>query len=458
MKKLFGNKEFYKKVLLIAIPIMVQNGITNFVGMLDNIMIGQMGTDQMSGVAITNQLIFVFNVCIFGGISGAGIFGAQFFGKGDFEGVRNAFRFKIYASTLICGISFFIFGTCSKPLISLYLHKANEIGSIEDTLFYGQQYLFIMLIGLIPFVISQIYASTLRECGQTIVPMLAGFVAVIVNLIFNYILIFGNFGAPKLGASGAAIATVIARFAETAIIVAWTHKNPEKNKFIIGIYRTMKIPVSFVKNILGKGVSLMVNEFFWSVGMATITQCYAFRGLDVVAALNITSTLNNVFNIVFIALGGAVSIMVGQLLGAGKLQEARETDTKLIAFSVCCCIVVGTVMALFSNIFPSIYKTEDIVKEYASKFILITAVALPLQAFTHSCYFTLRSGGKTFITLLFDSVYTWVFVIPIVFVLTHFSGVSIIWVYFIIQFSEIVKCLIGFFMVKKGSWLQNIVT
>lgn len=457
MRKLIGTKDFYKKVLYIAIPIMIQNGITNFVSMLDNIMVGQIGTDQMSGVAIVNQLMFVFHICIFGGISGAGIFTAQFYGKGDQEGIRNTFRFKIYACTLLTALAILLFVFGGDFLISLYLHEGSDVGNLAHTLMYGKEYLLIMLIGLVPFAVSQIYASTLRECGETILPMIAGVTAVLVNLGLNYVLIFGNFGAPRLEANGAAIATVVSRFVEMGIIVIRTHAKKVKYKFITGVYRSLKIPGELVKIILAKGSPLMANEIFWAVGMAMIAQCYAYRGLAVVAAQNITSTIGNVFNIVYIALGSSVSIIVGQLLGAGRKEEAKEKDAQLIAFAVASCMLVAAIMACFSKAFPSVYNTEQQVKDLATALILASTLAMPFQAFTHASYFTLRSGGRTWITFLFDSVFVWVVVVPIAYCLSRFTTLGIIEVYLLVQATEIIKCIIGFLMVRSGMWMQNIV-
>ena len=221
-KKFIGSREFYKMVLIVAVPMIIQNGITNFVSMLDNIMVGQLGTESMSGVAIANQLIFVFNLCIFGGISGAGIFCAQFFGAKDHEGVKNAFRFKLIVCAALCVIFITAFVFWDEQLISFYLHQSESSGDLALTLAEGQKYLRIMLLGLVPFAINNAYAGTLRETGETMVPMRAGIAAVAVNFTFNWLLIFGNMGFPRLGVEGAAIATVMSRFVETAIIVTWT--------------------------------------------------------------------------------------------------------------------------------------------------------------------------------------------------------------------------------------------
>ena len=212
MRKFVGDKAFYKRLFAVMIPVLIQNIITNFVSLLDNIMVGQVGTEPMSGVAIVNQLLFVFNLCIFATSSSAGIFTAQFFGKGDNDGIRKTFRLKlwfvlgVFAAALIVLLSF------GEVFIGLFLTEGEENLSLNATMSYAKDYLAVMYWGLLPFAISQAYGSTLRETGQTVVPMRAGIAAVFVNLVFNYILIFGKLGAPALGVTGAAIATVISRY------------------------------------------------------------------------------------------------------------------------------------------------------------------------------------------------------------------------------------------------------
>lgn len=456
-KKYIGDKAFYRYLILLAFPMIVQNAISSFVSFLDNIMVGQVGTEPMSGVAIVNQLIFVFNICIFGGVSGAGIFSAQFFGKGDYEGQKYTFRFKMYACLLIAGLSLILFGFGGENLISLYLSEESTVGNIEMALHYGKDYLAIMMIGLIPFAIAQTYISTIRETGQTMVPMLSGVAAVVVNLVLDYILIFGVFGAPALGVEGAAIATVIARFVECFIVVFWAHRHLDKNPYLVGVYKGLSIPRPILMDIFRKGLPLMFNEMMWATGMATIAQCYAVRGLEVVAAQNISSTISNLFNIVYIQLGGCISIIVGQKLGAGELEEAKDYDNKIIFFDVISCAVISVIMILLGGLFPEIYKTEASIKALAKSFIIISALVMPLCAFSHCSYFTLRSGGKTIITVLFDSVFTWVIVIPFAYVLAHFSTLSITSIFFLVSFTEIIKVVIGYFMVKSNVWLQNIV-
>lgn len=457
ISKYIGDKKFYKMVLMIAVPIMIQNGITNFVSMLDNIMVGQVGTDAMSGVAIANQFIFIFNLFIFGAISGPGIFSAQFYGNGNHEGVKQTFRFKLILCGIITIIGVSIMGIFKSELISLFLHEGSTTGSISETLKYGSGYMTIDIIGLLPFAIMQCYSSTLRETGETVLPMKAGIAAVIVNLVFNFLLIFGMFGFPKLGAYGAAIATVMSRCVECIIVVLWTHIHKEKNIFIINVYRNFKVKADLAKHIIIKGTPLLFNEGLWAMGMSTLNQIYSHAGLAVVAGINISSTISNVFNIVYIAMGSCVSIIIGQLLGAGKMKEAKETSTKLIFFSVASCMFLGIIMAGIAPFFPRMYNTTDEVRHLATAFIIIIACCMPLEAFMNASYFTLRSGGKTFITFLFDSVSVWIIIIPFAYFLMNFTNLNIIPIYFLCQFISIIKCIVGYVLVKKGIWINNIV-
>ena len=456
-EKFIGDKAFYRMVLAVAVPIMIQNGITNFVGLLDNIMVGQVGTEQMSGVAIVNQLMMVYYLCVFGGLAGAGIFTAQYFGQKDQEGIRQTFRYKFWMALILTAGALLLFLTVGGSLIQMYLSGSSDGGDLKAALGYGKSYLKVMLFGLPAFMMVQIYVSTLRECGETVVPMKAGIAAVFVNLCLNYILIYGKFGLPALGVVGAATATVVSRYVEAAIVILWTHAHKERNPYIEGVYRTLKVPGHLAVKYFVKGAPLLINETMWSAGMAMLIQCYSVRGLNVIAGLNIANTINNVFNVVFIAMGDAVAIIIGQLLGAGKMKEARDTDNKIIAFSVFTCIGVAVLMVFIAPLFPRIYNTTEDVKALAVQFIVAQAIFMPQAAFMHAAYFTLRSGGKTIVTFLFDSVFVWCGSVPVAYALSRFTGVPVIVIFAMVQMADWIKCAIGFVLVKKGVWLQNIV-
>ncbi|MFV0464816.1 MAG: MATE family efflux transporter [Lachnospiraceae bacterium] len=456
LSRYFGNKDFYKMLLLIAIPIMIQTGFSNLVNLIDNIMVGRLGTEQMSGVAIVNQMMMVFNICIFGATSAAGIFGAQFYGKKDVDGIRYTFRFKIVSIAFIFCIGILVFYLFGEPLVKLYLHSDSNTDSIAATLNYAKDYLRIAALGMLPFVVTQSYASTLRETGETMLPMKAGIVAVVSNMILDFILIFGLFFIPGLGIRGAAIATVAARFIEMGMILRWVTLHREEVPYFKHVFSHFHIPTTLVKQIIIKGFPLLLNEVLWSFGMAVLMQSYSTRGLDVVAALNISTTVTNLFNIFFFAMGSAISIIVGQLLGAGKLEEAVDTDRKIIVFSIIVSGLIGSVLLFLSSYIPQFYNTSADVKSLAMDFLKIFSVFMPIQSFVAASYFTLRSGGKTWITFIFDSVFIWVVTIPLAYYLTRETTLSIILIFLICQSADMIKAAIGYFMVKRRLWVQNI--
>lgn len=457
LSKYFGSKTFYQRLIAVAGPILIQNVITNFVSLLDNIMVGQVGTEPMSGVAIVNQLIFVFNLCIFGALSGPGIFSAQFFGKGDLEGVRNSMRTKIYLSFGISAVFAAAFLAAGDPLISLFLHEGSDNLDLNATLLYGRDYLRIMLLQVLPFAITQAYSSTLRETGETVLPMKAGFVAVFVNLGLNYILIFGKLGAPVLGVAGAAIATVTARFAECGIVVIWTHTHRQRCPYIVGFYRTLRVPLKLLKQITVTGLPMLGNELLWSLGIAALNQCYSMRGLEVVSATNIASTISDLFICVSLATGTAISIIIGQLLGAGETVRAVEEDRKLVVFTVLLNIAVGLIMAAVSPLIPRIYNTTETAKHIAVQMLLLSAAVLPFNAYTSSVYFTLRSGGKTLITFLFDAGYNCGITVPLAMLLSRCTSMAILPMYACVQGMYLFKCILGVFLLRSKKWVNNLV-
>ena len=457
LKKYIGDRAFYRRLSVILIPILIQNLITNFVSLLDNIMVGQVGTEPMSGVAIVNQLLFIFNLCIFGGLAGAGILTAQFYGSGDSRGVADTFRAKLYiALAAVLGFwAVFTFG--GDALIRQFIHEGTEKLDMEATFRHAKDYLTIMLYQLPPFALQMAYASTLRETGETVLPMKAGVTAVLVNLALNYILIFGKLGAPALGVEGAAVATVIARYIECAIIVLWTHTHRERNRFLDTAFSTFRIPGALARQIAVIGLPLLINELLWSSGTTFLGQCYSMRGLEAVSADNIARTVSNLFFCAFLSMGSAISIIVGQLLGAGDLEGAVEEDRKLLVFSVALCTAVGAVMALFAPLMPRIYNTSENVRHLAAQLILVTALFMPAYGFTNACYFTLRAGGKSFITFLFDSCYQWVLVVPLAFVLSRYTTMPLVPMSFAINCMELIKCVLGYILVKRREWVKDLV-
>ena len=457
LKKLIGTPSFYKRILALSIPVMVQNGITNLVNLLDNIMIGSLGTEALSAVSIVNQFVFIFNLLIFGASAAAGIFTAQYHGYGDHEGVRSTTRFKILVNTLASILCVVIFLLLDDQLISLFLHDGSAEGDLALTLALGKEYLWIAVIGFVPFALSNVYLSTLRETGETVVPMYASLAAVITNCIGNAILIFGLLGAPALGVAGAAIATTLSRFVELGIMMVYSHTHTEKCPFAKGLYRTLKIPRVLFGRIAIKGLPLMFNELFWSLAITIRNQCYATRGLDVVAAQTVATTVHNFVSVIWMSIGFSIAIIVGNLLGAGKVEEARDTGTKMIALSVIVGVGLGAIMASLSNVFPLLFGVEPAVFELSAFMLVVLGILTPVMALCHASYFTLRTGGKIFITVMLDSVFMWVVAVPLAFCLSRFTDLAIEPLFILSQLAELIKCVIALFLIRKVNWASQIV-
>lgn len=451
------ERSVYKKALTLAVPMMIQNGITNAVSLVDNLMVGSLGTESLTAVSIVGQLIFVFFLAVFGGLSGPGIYGAQYFGQGNKKGFQNVFRLKLWITAVIVLVGMTVFVAGGEQLIGLYLHGSSQGMDAAGTLEQGRDNLHIMLFGLIPFAFTQIYAGSLREMGESMKPMVAGIVSVFVDIIFNYLLIYGKFGFPRLEVQGAAIATVMARFVEMLVVVVWTHASIRRYEFLRGIYSTILLPLHEAKIMIMKGFPIFLNEFLWAGGMAALTQCYSMKGLQVIAGLNISNAICNLLNVVFVAMGNAVGIIIGQHLGASEFEKAKRSAGKLQWFTAGLCLILTVILAACSMVFPSLYDTTEEVRHLGQWFIIITAVFFPIQGVLNVFYFTLRSGGKTVITFLFDSVFTWVVSVSLAFALCSYTALPVLAVYALVQSADLVKVVAGHILVKKGVWITNLV-
>lgn len=457
-RKFIGNKQFYKMLAVIFLPIVLQQFITSFVGLLDNIMIGQVGNDEMVGVSLANQLIFVFNLAIFGSLSGASIFATQYYGAQDKKGYQEAFRFKLLIVSIICIIAILLFALLDDQLISAFINTSE--GDYSDpvrVLDSAKEYLFVMLFGLIPFAAKEIYATTLREQKETVVPMISGVIAIVVNLLFNYLLIFGKLGFPKMGITGAAIATVLSRFCEFFVVFFYAHLKKAKFPFIVGAYKKLIVEFSYFKHFILKTLLLVTNETMWSLGLTLILKYYSYRGLDVVAAMNITNTVNNVFIVVGTSLGNATGIILGNLLGANEYDEAKDASYKILFASAAFTFIIAVIEFVCGLLIPNIYVTSDDIKVLSTQFTAIAALFLTFHSFNTCCYFTLRAGGKIVLTMLFDSVFIWAVRLPLALIIGKYTNLHVLWMFFIVDGVDALKAFVGYILVDRGIWLKQII-
>lgn len=458
LNRFVGDRAFYRRVFTLTVPLMVQTLVTSFVSLLDNLMVGQVGTEAMSAVSLCNQLIMIFNMLLFGANAGAGIFSAQFAGAKNHDGIRYTFRYRFFICTGLSAICAALFLLLGRELAGLYLQGEGDPAEAARTLDYAVTYLAIMALGLIPFAASSAYSGTLRECGQTRVPMVASVTAVFTNLIFNYILIFGHFGAPALGVFGAAVATVISRFVELGIVAVWAHTHSREYPFIRGAFRSLYIPGDLLKRIAVKSMPLLLNEVLYSSSTAIINQSYTMCGLAVLPAMSMVTTLSGLVNVTNSGMASATSIILGQEIGAGKSKkEVMDINWRLLFMTIALSSCGACLMASLSGVFPLLYNTTGEVQALATRLILVMSVFMPWTAYGMVIYFTIRSGGKVFTTVFYDSVTLWIFGVPVVYFLSRYTDIAIIPLYICGHIVFACKAVIGTLLVRKGNWVRNLI-
>ncbi len=454
LRRYIGDRNFYRLALGVMLPIILQNLVTSFVSLLDNIMVGQCGTAAISGVAVVGQLMFNYMIVMLGTVAGPGIFCAQYYGAQDEGSLRAAFRCKLSMALIVSLVAMGIITLWGEPLAGLFLK--GEEAERNEVMAQAMGYARVIVWTMLPFAISSAYSTTLREAGQTVMPMVASVAAVFVNLFLNWVLIFGKLGAPALGVVGAAWATVASRVAEAAINVIYSHRHSGSLLFSKGLFASLPVHPGLFRHIIRRSIPLFVNEFLWATGCTTIMQIYCTRGLVVVAALNIAYVIYDLFQMAAFSTGNTIGILVGQQLGAGELERAVDTDRKLIAFGLTVSLVLAALMCLIAPLFPQLYNTTDEIKTLASRFVMIMAAILPFGTLAHAGYFTLRSGGKTAITFIFDSGFMWLVNIPAAWCAAHLTSWNILLVYAASNSTDILKAAIGVVLVCRKKWVNNL--
>ncbi len=447
MFKVLKDKAFVKKFFTLAFPVMIQALIGLTVNFVDNLMVGGLTNEAVSAVYAVNQGTFFFIVISYGIVSGAGIYVQQFFGAKDDDHLRQSVRYKILAVTLLLAVFLPLFFFGGSTLIGFYTRSASNA---EEILRLGMQYLPIILLSLIPMAYTTVYATTFRETGKTIYPLITGIIALITNIGFNALMIYGL----DMGVVGAAIATVIARCVE--FIATFILVKKINTPFSKGVFTHFHIEKKMVKIISKKSFPLFFNEVLWAGGMVMLSLAYAQRD-GVLSALSIVYTMTDIFGIVFQGLSVGIGVMVGNLLGAGKIEEVKENNKKLFILGIFISLVAGVVMAILAFVAPYMFvEVTPEQKLLATKLLLVYASFLWAFSLSVCSYMTLRAGGRTLITFLFDSMTMWLFVVPTTWALALFTGLDIIVIFIVVQSFDVLKALIGVTIVSRGTWAVNL--
>jgi putative MATE family efflux protein len=440
------NKEFLKMILLIAMPNIAQQLVINISQMVDNIMVGQLNETAIAGVTITNQINFVFTVLTLGICATGGIFITQYKGAHNEEKITEVFR-VVSVFAMLFGLLFFMLLTFFPYQIFSIFTK--DITTIRAAISFAAILKFTFLI----YPITLAIGTSLRFYGYVKIAMYTSIVATIVNVCCNYVLIYGNFGFPRLEVPGAAYGTCIARVIEIILILIIMIKL--KCPIMFNPLKLFNFRKYILKNLISKGLPLITNEFLWSFGIQTLNIIYTFRLSDNIAAMSIAAVIGN---LVFIGMGGmatAVSIIIGNSLGESQFDKAYQDSKLLIKFGSLIGLCLGIIMLVLSFFITMIYHVSPETLQKARLTICVYTCFSWLYYLNGCLFFVLRAGGDTKGALIMDSLYTWVIAIPIALLATNLHLYMPLF-FFSMQFVDLIKLWIANHRYQKKNWLVNL--
>ncbi len=447
LNKLFGNKDFYKQTISIALPIMLTQFVTSFVNLIDNVMIGGVGANALTSVTVANKFYMLFNSTMFGFCGAAGIFIAQYFGAKNHRKCQDVFNINLFfcliASLFFMGLATF----CPEFILGLFT-KTPEILNL------GLDYMQWIKYSYIPYAISFTTMMALRAVAINDIQLKVGIISVATNTFLNYCLIYGNFGFPQLGVAGAAIATLTARVMEAVIYLMILFKN--KHFFTFEFSKLVILDFKLVKQMMGRAVPLTVNEILFALALTLIFKAYMRVDEYLVAAITVVDTVMNIAFIIFGGLSSAVSIMIGKKLGANELEEAKENALKLQVFGVMIGACIGALMILSSSYVPMLYNLDVDINHAITTLLRIKGLLIPVYVVNCVGFFIIRAGGDVKSTLIMDSGFLWVVNVTVATCLSIFTNIPLIALFAIIESLDFAKMFLCIYYLKKGTWVRNL--
>ncbi|OHD17053.1 MAG: hypothetical protein A2086_06120 [Spirochaetes bacterium GWD1_27_9] len=447
-EKFFSDKEFYKTMFNIAIPISIQNVISSSLNMVDTIMIGSLGATCVASVGIANRLFFILILLLFGISTGATVFTSQYWGKKDIPNIRKVLGMALSSSLFVGFIMMVVMLTIPHLVMSIFT-KDSEI------IKYGSLFLKINSISFVFTSITFTYAFICRSTGNTKLPMFITIFCLGINTLLNYCLIFGNFGFPQMGVAGAAISTNIARFFECFFLILLIYLN---NYPAAAKIREMRFDFSFFKNFLKTTMPIISNEFFWVIGITIYSIIYARMGTNEIAAISIISPIESIAIGIFFGLANACSIMLGNQLGINNNSKADKYAKRFIRLGLVFSIFFGILLIIFADKILSFYKVDKVIIDLSKNILIILCIFLWIKIFNMiTIVGILRSGGDVKFSLFMDTGAVWVFGVPLVFIAAFILKLPLPLVYLLSMFEEVVKGCLGIFRIYSKKWIKNLV-
>jgi len=453
MRTKFGTLGFYKKAVWIAVPVMLQQLIQTMVSLIDNFMVAGLGDVKMSGVNIAGQILFTFMVFMNTICTAGGIYMTQYSGAGDRRGMRQALMFK---SVIAAGAFVFYILACmvfQRNILSLMVIGNSQAQEILDV---GVEYMYLMGYIGAPMIISTILASSMREIGRVKVPLVISVIATLINTFFNWVLIYGNLGAPRLEVRGAAYATIIARAAEALMFICYVSfvKQPFMPRLSEGIHIDWRL----FGQIFRKGYLVLASEMLWVISETVTTALYNGRGgADVVSGMASSFAIANLFFVAFSGITTATGVIIGKTLGEGNLEEAKREKTWMLSAAIVFGFVMTVAGMLTTILIPLVFgNLSEGAQSICRQMVMMMALFMPMWVYVNVQFAVSRAGGDTVMGAVVDGVWTLGLILPGLFVLARYTRIGPVKMYFAVKIVDIPKIMTAHFWLKKERWVRNL--
>ena len=453
MKKYFGSLSFYKQALMIGIPVMLQSLIQSLVSLVDNFMVAGLGDVKMSGVSVAGQILFVFMVLSNAICAAGGIYMTQFSGAKNSVGMRQALRFKFLLIGSFIAIYLLVCFVFPRPILGMMVIGNAEAAAILDA---GEEYMRLMGFMGIPFCISVVLATSMREIGQVRAPLVISVIGTLVNTGLNWVLIYGNLGAPRLEVRGAAYATLIARFFEMALYIFYVLRNPQP---FLG-KRGEKLPTDWklFGNILRRGWLMLFSEVLWVISETVTTAVYNGRGgADVVSGMSAGWAIVNLLFASFGGINTATSVIIGKTLGKGQLDEARKQKTWMLSAAVVFGLFMTGMGGLVTLLTPLVFShLSQVAQGICRDLVLLVSLYMPLWVYTNVQFSVARAGGDTVMGAVVDGGVTLLVVIPGILLLANLTNWGPVLMYGVLKLTDFVKIVTAHLWLRREKWVKNL--
>lgn len=440
-------RTFLSGALRLTLPMAVQNLFLSSLSFLDVVMVGQLGEKEIAAVGLANQVFFLINLFYFGISSGSAIFISQYWGAKNHDGVRKVMGFSLTFSVIAASAFCFVAMVLPETVMRIFTHDTEVIA-------FGRMYLEIIGPGYIFAAVSYVYSSTLRATGNSKTPLVFSVISICLDAVLNFVFIFGLGPFPAMGVAGAALSTTIGNGLEMSCLILWSQLKQAPTAF----RRTTFIwSRKFLGAVLKTSSPVIVNELFWSLGMVMYKIAYSRMGMDVVASVNVTEAISNLFLVIARALNIGTSVMIGIKIGEGKLELSRLYARRFIIIGLVSGAFMGLLMAAASPFIPRIFNIFPALRLMTTRSLLSISILMPIKTLTGTLIVgILRSGGDTRFGMLTEMGSVWLIGVPCAFLGALVLKWDIWAVYLLIGLEEIAKAAVGSLRVRSGKWINNV--